>query len=489
MQKDSAQQESTIVILGAGPAGLACAHRLLEKNPRRRVVMLDRAPVPGGSGASFRWKNHTLDYGPHAFHTRGDAPENLIRGLFGDNPSALIEGHKKVRVFLRGKFFTYPLQVKEALLKFNPFVSAKIITEFLLTSVVHLIVSIPVESFEDWGRKRFGATLYRMSFGDYTRKVWKTDPNHISKKFASEKIQGFSFINLVKKLFRIGGQVTEPYYQTWIYHRHGSGAMFDQLAKRVEEMGAEIKLGAEVTGVEIDGHRVASVSYRCNGVEERIPAALLINTIQLPAFIGILGDQAPFVVRHHADKLRYISLVLVYLEFEVDKLGDDNWFYLLDKGFVFNRITEQKNLSAETMENGKTVLSFELTCRDGDEYWQMSDQALYELAVADCRQVPLLAENLNRLTDFTVRRARNVYELYVKHFDAHAELVLGYVQDIENAISIGRRGMFLQGDMHQSVEMGLALGDKVIDAAAIPCLPASAKRDYFREYVKYIDEF
>ncbi len=36
-------------------------------------------------------------------------------------------------------------------------------------------------------------------------------------------------------------------------------------------------------------------------------------------------------------------------------------------------ITEQKNLSAATMEPGKTVLSFEVTCRVGDEYWRMSD--------------------------------------------------------------------------------------------------------------------
>ena len=80
-----------------------------------------------------------------------------------------------------------------------------------------------------------------------------------------------------------------------------------------------------------------------------------------------------------------------------------------------------------------------------------------------------------------------MYELYVKNFDSHAELVLGYVQDIENTISIGRRGMFLQGDMHQSVEMGLALGEQVTEAEGIPCLSESAKRAFLGEYVKYIE--
>jgi len=33
--------------------------------------------------ASFGWKGHTLDYGPHAFHTRGDEPEKLLLGRVG----------------------------------------------------------------------------------------------------------------------------------------------------------------------------------------------------------------------------------------------------------------------------------------------------------------------------------------------------------------------------------------------------------------------
>ena len=219
-----------IVILGAGPAGLACAHRILKKEPGAKVLVLDSAPFVGGAGASFRWKGHTLDYGPHAFHTRGGEPEALVRELFAADPDMLAEGRKQVHVYLNGKRLKYPLQIGESLLKFNPLRSFVIIVEFLLTSLFHAVVSIPIENFENWGRKRFGSSLYKMSFGDYTEKVWKTEASKISEKFASEKIQGFSFVNLVRRLFRIGGQVTEPYFQTWIYHKHGSGELYLRLA-------------------------------------------------------------------------------------------------------------------------------------------------------------------------------------------------------------------------------------------------------------------
>ncbi|HXN16635.1 MAG TPA: FAD-dependent oxidoreductase, partial [Usitatibacter sp.] len=483
-------KNGAVVILGAGPAGLACAYQLLASGIGRPVIVLDRAKLPGGAGASFRWKNHTLDYGPHAFHARGDAPEQLVRDLFKHEPDVLLARTKKVKVFLKGRFFKYPLQVKEAMLKFNPFVSLKIISEFLLTGVLHLLVSIPVESFEDWGRKRFGATLYRMSFGDYTRKVWKTDPNKISRKFAAEKIQGFSFINLVKKLLRIGGQVTEPYFQTVIYHRSGSGSLFLRLAERVREMGGVVELEADVKEIGMRDDSLTEVRYVKDGKEHVVPVGLLVNTIQLPAFIKLLGEAAPFISRHHAAKLRYVSLVLVFIEFAVERAGEDNWFYLLDKEFIFNRVTEQKNLSEFTMEPGKTVLSFELTCRMGDEYWQMTDPQLYELALADCRRVPQLAKLLPQATDFLVRRAPSVYEIYFKHFDNHAEVVLGYIQELRNAVTIGRRGLFLQGDMHQSVEMGLEMGKRLAanERASAPAL-GRLKADYVREYVRYLDDY
>ena len=113
--KSLANSQPTVVVLGAGPAGLACAHQLLVEKPELKVVVLDRARVPGGAGASFSWKGHTLDYGPHAFHTRGDAPERLVRSLFKDSPEELITGTKRVRVFLTKRLFKYPLRVTEAL--------------------------------------------------------------------------------------------------------------------------------------------------------------------------------------------------------------------------------------------------------------------------------------------------------------------------------------------------------------------------------------
>ena len=470
----------SVVILGAGPAGLACAHRIL-RDSGKRVVIVDKAPVVGGAGASFGWKGHTLDYGPHAFHTRGDEPEQLVRSLFASDPEVLLEGRKQVHVYLKGKRFRYPLQVREALLKFNPILSLRIIAEFVITSIFHALVSIPIDNFENWGRKRFGGTLYQMSFGDYTEKVWKTSPAKISEKFASEKIQGFNFVNLVKRLLRIGGQVTEPYYQTWIYHRHGSGRIYDRMAQEIRARGGEILLGADIKAIPIDDKRVRCVSIEQGGAPRGLPCETLVSTIGLPQLVKLMGDGVPFSVRHAASKLAYTSLVLVYLEFDVERVSDDHWFYLLEKEFAFNRVTEQKNLSPHTMEPGKTVLSLELTCRVGDDLWRKSDEEVFELAKQDCRRIHFVP--VERITGYVVKRVPNVYEIYYKHFDQHADVVLGHLRELENVVSIGRRGLFLQGDMHQAVEMGLAMGSLL--AAETP--DRDGVRRFYERYVRYVD--
>jgi len=469
-----------IIILGAGPAGLASAYKILKESGKK-VIVIDKAPTVGGAGASFKWKGHTLDYGPHAFHTRGDEPEKLIRSLFKNEKDNLIEGRKNVYVYLRGKKFRYPLQIGEALLKFNPFLSIKIIIEFFLTSIFHAIVSIPIDNFENWGRKRFGSTLYRMSFGDYTEKVWKTRADKISEKFASEKIQGFNFMDLIRRLLRIGGQVAdEPYFQTWIYHKYGSGRLYQLLSEEILNLGGEIFLNTNIKSINLQESNIESITVESKGKLTNLPCGYLISTIPLPKLIFLFDNKAPFVLRHSASKLSYISLIIVYIEFEVERVSNIHWFYLLDKHFKFNRVTEQKNLSPFTIENGKTVLSFEMTCREGDEIWQLSDEELFELVKDDCKKIHFI--NLDRISDFLVKRIPDAYEIYYKNFDYYAELIFSYLSEFKNIVSIGRRGLFLQGDMHKSIEIGLQMGE--ILANKNP-----DKRDiqeFYKKHIKYI---
>lgn len=472
--------QKKIVILGAGPAGLACAYKLCKESSHQ-IYLIDKCSEVGGFGSSFKWKNHILDIGPHAFHTRGGEPEALIRSLFSENPEYMIEGKKNVVVYLKGKLFRYPLQVSEVFLKFNLFLTIKILIHFTLTSFFHAFVSIPIENFEDWGRKRFGSTLYKLSFGHYTEKVWKTKATNISAKFAAEKIQGFNFINLIKRILKIGGQITEPYYQTWIYHKYGSGRLFKMLSEKIIEAKGIISLDSNIININIDKDNIISVNYEKDGKLYNLQCDYLINTIPLSHFITKLNIDVPFSVKYSTTKLSYISLIVAYLEFKAEEITDYHWIYLLDDKFIFNRITEQKHLSHSTIEDGKTILSFELTCRENDQLWQLEDSKIFELVQKEIEQIPFISKN--KIIDYLIKRFPNAYEIYYKDFDKQADVIFSYLRTFKNLLTIGRRGLFLQGDMHNSMEIGinaakLVLRDKITE---------NDKDNFYRSYIKYID--
>jgi len=76
--------DADIVVLGAGPAGLAAAWRVALAG--HSVTVLDRAPVVGGMAASFDVAGQRVDHGSHRLHPATDpAVLAALRELLGDD--------------------------------------------------------------------------------------------------------------------------------------------------------------------------------------------------------------------------------------------------------------------------------------------------------------------------------------------------------------------------------------------------------------------
>jgi len=124
---------------------------------------------------------------------------------------------------------------------------------------------------------------------------------------------------------------------------------------------------------------------------------------------------------------------------------------------VFNRISEQKHLSPYTVCNGKNVLTLEMTCNYKDEFWNMREEELLKLAKEDMNRIRFMID-INVL-DYKVVRIKDAYEVYDLNFDEHLSIGIDYISNFRNLISTGRKGLFLQSDMHDSMGMGFLVGD------------------------------
>ena len=98
------------VILGAGPAGLSAAYEL-EKSGVHSLI-LEKEPFCGGLSRTEEYKGYLFDLGGHRFYTKVPMIEQIWRDVLG---SDLIERPRLSRIFYRSKFFSYPLDFRNAL--------------------------------------------------------------------------------------------------------------------------------------------------------------------------------------------------------------------------------------------------------------------------------------------------------------------------------------------------------------------------------------
>src|SRR5208283_2487742 len=134
------------VILGAGPAGLSAAYEL-EKSGVHSLI-LEKDEFCGGLSRTEEYKKYLFDLGGHRFYTKVPMIEQVWREVLGDD---LIERPRLSRIFYRSKFFSYPLDFRNALHSLGHLESLRCLFSFLFSQ---LFPEKPEDHFEAWVSNR-----------------------------------------------------------------------------------------------------------------------------------------------------------------------------------------------------------------------------------------------------------------------------------------------------------------------------------------------
>jgi protoporphyrinogen oxidase len=448
-----------VVILGAGPAGMAAAWRLSELG--YRVTVLERDDAVGGMARTISMGKDRVDFGPHTFHIRETAESRevvaSVRKFFGEDPLILTRG---TRVLLQGKEYIYPLEIFQVLKGVNPLLALRIVFDYLIATVTSAFSPARKEdSFEDWGVRNLGRTLYDLCFGIYSARVWGLPTGQISSKQA----QRVAKLNLVNVVLRSLGIRADPatYFTKYMYPRTGISMLYEGMADVVRKAGNRILLNSTVVRLERDGNRIARVAYTHDGREETIEADIVLTTLPLPAFVNMTTPSFPADVVAHAARLRYRSLKLIYIALKRPQMTDYHWVYLLDGHYRVNRVSEQKNVSAEMVPSDRTVLCIELSLWKDEALWQASDEEIYKLALRDVMKMGYGVSE-DEVEEYHITDIPTAYPVYELNFEEHLIPVLDAVHALDNVMALGRHGLFLNNSMDDNV----LLGSKVADAIA-----------------------
>src|SRR5499427_8160283 len=441
---------------------MSAAWRLSELG--QPVVVLERDGAVGGMGKTIRLGDYAVDYGPHTFHIRETEESRkiheAIKPFFGDDPLILTRG---TRVLLRGKEYVYPLEMLQVLTGVSPLLSFRIIFDYLVASAKSAIAPAKKEhSFEEWGIRNLGRTLYDLCFGIYSARVWGLPTSQISSKQA-QRVAKLNLKNIVLRTLGIKADPT-TYFSKYMYPRQGISVLFENMAAEVRKRGGCVLLQSPVARLERleeDG-RINRVVVQRDGRQEAIDCDGVVSTLPLPKLVEIIQPALPPQVAAHAARLRYRSLRLIYIVLKRSRLTDYHWVYLLDSHFRVNRMSEQKNVSAEMVPPDRTVLCIELSCWRDEPIWSAPAEEVYRIALADIMQMGFGVTE-NEVEDYFVADIATAYPVYELNFEDHLIPVLEGVHEVANLHTIGRHGLFLNNSMDDNVLLGMKVADQIAD--------------------------
>lgn len=269
-------EKEKIVVIGAGPAGLTFAYYMLSFTDKYEIIILEKSECVGGISKTVEFDNYKVDTGIHRFFSKSDIINDIWTDIMpiqckpsyddiilnkerkynteGSNPemddNSLLYRDRVTRILYGQKFYDYPISLNYNLIKNLGFFN---IVRAAFSYLKSCLFKRKEETLEDFFINRFGKVLYEMFFENYTEKVWGKHPKNISADWGVQRVKGISIFEIIKdflnkKLNKKNADNTETsLIENFLYPKYGAGQMWEEMAKRIINMGGKIVYNCEVT--------------------------------------------------------------------------------------------------------------------------------------------------------------------------------------------------------------------------------------------------
>ena len=439
------QRSTPPLIVGAGPAGLTAALEFLDRGVAPLVLESDS--VVGGISRTVERNGWRFDIGGHRFFTK----VARVDAFWHRNlpPEDFLKRPRLSRIFYKKKFFDYPLKPINALSGLGIFESIRCIFSYFL---VRIRPPRDMSNFEGWTAARFGWRLYRIFFKTYTEKVWGVPANEIQADWAAQRIKNLSLLKAITNAIiptRRPTTVTSL-IDSFKYPKLGPGMLWERCASKVVSLGGQLRLSTHVVTLHRSNQVVSSVTVRDKDGERRIDVSSVISSMPLGQLVLNMDPAAPERVYQAARKLKHRDFLTVALVLPDDNIFPDNWIYIHDPSVHVGRIQNFRSWSPFMVKEGYTCLGLEYFVNIGDEIWNMSDEALIELAKIELAQLRIV--NVATVTEGYVVRMPKAYPMYDEEYASNVEIIRDWLsQEASNVFPVGRNGMHRYNNQDHSM--------------------------------------
>jgi len=477
-----------VVIIGAGPAGLTAAYEMSLRGSEYNLTVLESSDKIGGISQTINYNGNRMDIGGHRFFSKDKrviqwwenfmptqgAPAYDDKKLKRDkqlNPggpdpekedNVMLIRDRVSRIYFKNSFFDYPISIKPGTIR------ALGLSRTLIAGFSYLkstAFKLPETSLENFYINRFGKVLYNMFFEGYTEKLWGRHPRDISADWGTQRVKGLSISAVIRDIFSKLFHTNKAHVETslieqFIYPKYGPGQLWEAVAKKTQELGAEIKMQSAVTGINQLGGSICAVEYISGGRRQTIAADIVISTMPLRDMV--LATSPPADVAEIANGLPYrdfitigilVHKLLIKNHTAIKTLGDiipDCWIYIQDSGIKMGRLQIFNNWSPYMLQNpDDTVwIGTEYFCAEGDDFWCMDDEARVAFAADELIRMGIISGD-----DVLDCHWEKIKKAYPAYFDTYNRIdtIIDYIDRYDNLYCIGRNGQHRYNNMDHSM--------------------------------------
>ncbi|MGH8838060.1 MAG: protoporphyrinogen/coproporphyrinogen oxidase [Jiangellaceae bacterium] len=456
-----------LVVLGAGPAGLAAALRAARRG--LKVTVLERAGRVGGLAGSFDIAGVRVDHGSHRLHP-STPPRVLgdLRGLLGDD---LQSRQRNGRLRVAGRWVGFPLRAGELARELPVPLVARIAGE----SATSPLRRARADTYAGVLRAGLGPTLYDELYGPFAQKLWGLPGDRISSVQARRRVSADTAWKIAARIVR--GNRGDGQGQTYLYPRRGFGQIVEALAEAASAAGAEIRLEAEVDSVRVVEDEVLVGTQDA----DQFTAGHVFSTLPLPVLARISRPAPSLADIESASRLRFRAMLLVYLVHRGGRWTRFDAHYVPGLETPITRISEPANYrdSADDPAD-RSVLCAEIPCSMTDDVWGLDDESLGDLVDEALARTGLPA--VNRLHVET-RRLGQVYPVYRVGFEQDLAGVDAWARMLRRVVTFGRQGLFAHDNTHHALVMAYDAVDALRDDGRFDRYAWTAARERFDRHV------